>query len=315
MSELLRVGVVGVGVMGADHAARLANRISGASLVAVSDPDGARAEAVASSYPGVQVIDSPLALVAADFVDAVLIASPGAAHEEQVLACLAAGKYVLCEKPLTVSSESALRLVTAERAGGRPLVQVGFMRRYDPAYTRLKSGLGRVLVLHNIHRNKTAPGSFGTEMIVRDSLVHEVDVSRWLFDDEIATISVLTPAPSALAPPGVSDPLVAIFRMTGGGIATNEVFVNSQLGYEVRCEAVGEQGSRFVDAALPLPDNFLSRFEAAYDLEVQSWVDACRRGEVTGPTTWDGYAATAVCEAGVRSLHDGGSPVAVALVR
>ncbi|MEV4622479.1 Gfo/Idh/MocA family oxidoreductase [Asanoa sp. NPDC049573] len=310
MTDTLRVGVVGVGVMGADHAARLAERISDAALVAVSDPDIARAKAVAAAHPDVRVVESPIALIAADFVDAVLIASPGAAHEEQVLACLAAGKYVLCEKPLTVSSASALRLVTAERAAGRPLVQVGFMRRYDPAYTRMKAGLGRVLLLHNIHRNMAAPGSFGTEMIVRDSLVHEVDVCRWLFDDEIATVSVLTPAPSRLAPAGVSDPLVAIFRMTGGGIATAEVFVNSQRGYEIRCEAVGERASSFVDAAAPFPNDFLERFATAYDLEVQSWVDACRRGVVDGPSTWDGYAATAACEAGIRSLHDGGTPVA-----
>ncbi len=323
----LRVGIVGVGLMGADHAARVARRIANARLVAVSDLDPARARAVAKQYDSVRAIPAALDLVADDEVDAVVIASPGSVHEEQVLACLRAGKPTLCEKPLTTNSESSLRLVRAERAAGKPLVQLGFMRRFDPEYARMKevlaSGrLGRTLVLHNIHRNKDVPDSFRSEMIVRDSLVHEVDVARFVFDQEIEEITVLSPAPSGHSPAGVVDPQVAIFRMSGGGIVTNEVFVRSQVGYEVRCEAVCERGT--IIAGRPagglyttaagtaggswggwVPEDFRDRFARAYDLELQAWVDACRRGEVVGPTTWDGYAATAVCEAGLRSLATG----------
>ncbi|HVQ92897.1 MAG TPA: Gfo/Idh/MocA family oxidoreductase [Mycobacteriales bacterium] len=323
----LRVGIVGVGLMGADHAARVARRIANARLVAVSDLDPARARAVAKQYDSVRAIPAALDLVADDEVDAVVIASPGSVHEEQVLACLRAGKPTLCEKPLTTDSESSLRLVRAERAAGKPLVQLGFMRRFDPEYVRMKevlaSGrLGRTLVLHNIHRNKDVPDSFRSEMIVRDSLVHEVDVARFVFDQEIEEITVLSPAPSGHSPAGVVDPQVAVFRMSGGGIVTNEVFVRSQVGYEVRCEAVCERGT--IIAGRPagglyttaagtaggswggwVPEDFRDRFARAYDLELQAWVDACRRGEVVGPTTWDGYAATAVCEAGLRSLATG----------
>ncbi|GIF77740.1 Gfo/Idh/MocA family protein [Asanoa siamensis] len=314
MTAVLRVGVVGVGVMGADHASRLATRVRGASLVAVSDADPARASAVAARFPGVAVFASPLSLIASSDVDAVVIASPPAAHESQVLACMAAGKYVLCEKPLTDSSTSARRLLEAARDLPRPLVQVGFMRRFDPSYTRLHGllpSLGRLLLLHNVHRNVSAPASFGSEMIVRDSLVHEVDVCRWLFGSEILAVSVLAPASSSLAPAGVRDPLVAVFRMASGGMATTEVFINSQVGYEVRCEAVGETGSAFVEAPRPLPPDFVARFATAYDVEVQAWVSACLRGSVDGPGLWDGYAATTASEAGVRSLQNGGEPVAV----
>ncbi|GIF69259.1 inositol 2-dehydrogenase [Asanoa ishikariensis] len=295
--------------MGADHARRLTSRVTGAVLAGVSDPFPGRAGAV---LPGVRVFSSALSLIGSADVDAVLIASPGAAHEEQVLACLAAGKWVLCEKPLTLTVASAQRLVAAEAALPRPLAQVGFMRRFDPAYTRLHGllpSLGRLLLLHNIHRNVSAPASFTSEMIVRDSLVHEVDICRWLFADEIASVSVLSPAASGLAPSGVQDPQVAIFRMAGGGIATTEVFVNSQVGYEVRCEAVGETDSAFVPAS-PAPD-FLVRFAPAYDIEVQAWVSACSHGFVGGPGLQDGLAATAASEAGVRSLRNGGTPVAV----
>ena len=137
------------------------------------------------------MIEDPLALIGDAEVDAVIIASPGFAHAEQLMACLEHGKPVLCEKPLTMDTESSLRVVEAEHKLGRQLIQVGFMRRFDPEYAALKqlldSGeLGRTLLLHNVHRNKSVPATFRSEMIVRDSLVHEVDVARWLFDDEIA---------------------------------------------------------------------------------------------------------------------------------
>lgn len=318
----LRVGIIGVGMMGADHAERVVNRTAGARLVAVSDPDTARADALAARFEGVRSIGDPLALVADDEIDAVLIASPGFVHEEQVAACLEHGKFALCEKPLTMDAASSLRLVEAEARLERPLVQVGFMRRFDPEYaamkTMLDSGdLGRTLLVHNVHRNKSVPEGFRSEMIVRDSLVHEVDVCRWLFGQEIDEITVLAPAPTGEAAEGVLDPQVALFRMSGGGMATTEVFVNCQVGYEVRCEAVAERGNVTIGLGQSvfvrrdgryggeIPDDFRFRFGRAYDLEVQAWVDASRRGEVVGPTAWDGYAASAVCEAGMEALASG----------
>jgi myo-inositol 2-dehydrogenase/D-chiro-inositol 1-dehydrogenase len=316
-------------MMGADHADRLVHRIAGADLVAVSDPDLDRATALAARFDGVRVVEDPIALIADQHVDAVLIASPGSAHEEQVLACVENGKYTLCEKPLTMDAASALRVVEAERKAGRPLVQVGFMRRFDPEYAAMRrlldSGeLGRTLLVHNVHRNKAVPDSFRSEMIVQDALVHEVDVCRWLFDDEIDTITILTPTPTSEAADGVRDPQVAIFQMAGGGLATTEVFVNARIGYEVRCEAVAERGNVTIGLGQGpqlrrdnhygghIPDDFRDRFGRAYDLEVQAWVDASRRGAVVGPTSWDGYAATAVCAAGVEALATG-RPVRVDL--
>jgi len=329
-SSPLRVGIIGVGMMGADHAERVAHRTSNAVLVAVSDPDTARADALAVRFEGARAVADPLALVADDGIDAVIIASPGFAHEEQVLACLEHGKYCLCEKPLTMDAESSLRLVQAEAKLGSPLVQVGFMRRFDPEYASLKQlldsgNLGRTLLLHNVHRNKAVPDTFRSEMIVRDSLVHEVDVCRWLFGQEIASVTVLSPRPTGMAAAGVVDPQVAIFTMQSGAMATTEVFVNAQVGYEVRCEAVAERGNATIGLGVDvltrsgghwggvIPDDFRGRFGRAYDIEVQQWADASRRGEVVGPSAWDGYAATAVCEAGMASLASG-APVSVDMV-
>ena len=203
--------------MGADHAERLAGRTANATLVAVSDPDQTRAGELADRL-GVRAVGDPLDLVADPQVDAVVLASPGFVHEPQLLACIEHGKPVLCEKPMTMDAESSIRVLEAERAGGRPLIQVGFMRRFDPEYAQLKaivdSGrLGRPLLLHNVHRNKAVPDTFLSEMIVRDSLVHEVDVARFVFGEEITEITVLSPAATSVAPEGTIDPQVAIFRM------------------------------------------------------------------------------------------------------
>lgn len=330
-SQDLQVGVIGVGMMGADHAERLARRTAGARLVAVSDPDTARAGDLAAAY-GVRSIGDPLHLVADEEVDAVLIASPGSVHEPQLMACLEHGKPVLCEKPLSMDSESSLRIVGAERATGKQLITVGFMRRFDPEYARMKEilaeeRLGAPLVVHQFHRNRTVPDSFRSEMIVRDSLVHEVDVARFLLDEEIVSIQVLTPRATSAAAEGVADPQIALFTMASGAMVTNEVFVNNQVGYEVRCEVVAERGSLIAgrpwgdlyatsaDGAAwggGIPADFRVRFARAYDLEVQAWVDAARRGEVVGATAYDGYASTVVCTAGMESLRTG-QPVDVKL--
>ncbi|APH02860.1 Gfo/Idh/MocA family oxidoreductase [Janibacter sp. FSL W8-0316] len=337
----LRVGVVGVGLMGADHARRLATRIAGASLVALADPDVERAQALADELGGsggtVRVHADPLDLVADEGVDAVLLASPGSVHEEQLLACIERGVHVLCEKPLTMNGDSSRRVVEAERAGGRDLVQVGFMRRFDPEYVRLHEMLadgrfGRPLVLHQTHRNLSVPNpDFRSEMIVRDSLVHEVDCARWLLGEEIVSVQVIGPTPTRHALDGVVDPQISIFRMASGAVVTNEVFVNSRTGYEVRVEAVGEDGSAIIgrpwgevytttaghDGAAgtwggPIVPDYRVRFERAYDLEVQAWVDASLRGEVVGATSRDGWISTLVCSAGMESLASG-RPVDVAL--
>ncbi|MDQ6657511.1 MAG: Gfo/Idh/MocA family oxidoreductase [Actinomycetota bacterium] len=324
----LRVGIIGVGMMGADHARRLAERTANASLVAVCDPDAPKAESLAQKFAGVRAIADPASLIADDDVDAVLIASPGFVHTEQLLGCIEACKPTLCEKPMTMDTASSIQVLKAERDSGKALIQIGFMRRFDPEYVQMKSmldagQLGRTLLLHNTHRNKGVPNAeFRSEMIIRDSLVHEVDVARFLFGQEIVAVQVLSPAPTSYSAPGVVDPQVAIFHMSGGAIVTNEVFVSNEVGYEVRCEAVAERGTviigqphsqLYTTSAVGeagawggrIPDDYRERFALAYDLEIQAWADSASRGEVVGPTSWDGYAATAVCTAGMQSLASG----------
>jgi len=323
MSDL-RIAVLGVGMMGADHVARITGRISGARVAVVNDYLPEKAAEVAAAVPGARVAIDPFDAVAADDVDAVLLATPGPVHEKQLLACLEHRKPVLCEKPLTTEVETSLEVVRREAELEKPLIQLGFMRRFDPEYQQLKAlidggELGRPLVMHCVHRNPAVPPSFNSAMIVKDSLVHEVDVTRFLFGEEIASVQIIRPAANPAAPAGLQDPQIAIFQTASGRHIDVELFVTTGVAYEVRTEVVGELGSATIglDVGLVrksspgvwggrLTPGFRERFGTAYDIEVQRWVDAVRSGvNVDGPTAWDGYAAAAVCAAGVRALESG----------
>ncbi|KOU73776.1 inositol 2-dehydrogenase [Streptomyces sp. MMG1533] len=322
-SEELGVAVIGTGRMGADHVRRIQQVTSGARVTAVVDVDAERAKTVAARVDGCTAHTDPASAMAAADVDAVLIASPGPAHEAALLTAFEHGLPVLCEKPLTPDAASALRVLEAERKLGRRLVQVGFMRRYDAEYVRLKSlletgQLGRPLLLHNRHRNVASPPGFTSDMLISDSVAHETDVTRWLLGHEITAVTVLRPTPSASAPDALQDPQFVVFETDGGAVSDVEIFVNCGFGYQVQAEVVCERGTARVGDGHAMVTNMAGRwggtidqdwtvrFADAYDREIQAWVDATRRGEAVGPSVWDGYAAAAVCEAGVRALADGG---------
>jgi myo-inositol 2-dehydrogenase/D-chiro-inositol 1-dehydrogenase len=317
----IRVGVIGTGNIGSDHARRIASGVAGATVTVVTDIDRPRAEGVAASI-GARVAADGHELIVASDVDAIVIASLGETHAEYTLACIDAGKPVLCEKPLAPTTPDTLKVIEAEVALGRRLVIVGFMRRYDPGYREVKrtlesGSIGEALILHNVHRNETVPDSFTSFMTMTDSLVHEIDVSRWLLGEEITAVQVIPPKRSPKASAHLQDPQLAIFQTESGIVSTAEFFANCQYGYDVRCELVGSLGtaslvnpvvaSRVVageDSQIVAP-SWRVRFGPAYQAEIQAWVDGLARGEIVGPSAWEGYAATRVTEAGVEAVRTG----------
>jgi myo-inositol 2-dehydrogenase/D-chiro-inositol 1-dehydrogenase len=318
----LRIAVLGVGLMGAFHVDALSKRVRGAKVTVINDYLPEKAKEVADAI-GARVVDDPIAAINDPEVDAVLLATPGNTHAAQVNACLDAGKPVLCEKPLTTDVASAYQIVEKEKSLGKQLIQVGFMRRFDPEYAALKQlivsgGLGNPLMVHCTHRNPAVGDHFNSEFMIRDSVVHEVDVARFLLDEELISVQVIKGVATSKAPAGTSDPMLVIFETQSGRVVTDEIFVRTAVAYEVRTEVVGELGSATIglDQNLQvkttdgrwggqITPSFVERFGQAYDIELQRWVDAAKQGTIDGPGAWDGYAAVAVCEAGVKAVRTG----------
>ena len=318
----VRVGVIGVGMIGQEHIRRLTHVLNGAQVVAVTDVDPARAAAVAAGLPGCRVLATGKDVVTDEAVDAVVVTSWGPTHEEYVLAGVGAGKPVFCEKPLATTREACRRILEAEQAAGRRLVMVGFMRRYDASYRALKAalsegGLGAPLMVHCAHRNPSVPEHYSSDMAINDTAVHEIDIVRWLLDDEIVAARVFRPKRNSRAAAHLVDPLVLVLETAGGALVDVEVSVNIGYGYDIRCEVVAEGGTAALAEAGgvivrsggrwggAVPVDWRERFVRAYDVELQEWVDAVAAGAGTGPTAWDGYAATVVADACLEALRTG----------
>jgi myo-inositol 2-dehydrogenase/D-chiro-inositol 1-dehydrogenase len=342
------VGIIGTGIMGADHAATLHRYVSGARLAMVADLDLTRASAVAGEF-GCAATDDPSGLIASADVDAVLIASHDATHPDFIRECVAAGKPVLCEKPLSPSlAESAA--LTRDIGEGAALVSLGFMRRFDPGYAALRAAvrdgtIGEPAIVHAVARTVTAGPGSTTESAIVNSAVHDFDIVPWLLDSPATEVSWQAPRPAD----EYHDPQLILLRTAGGTLVTIEVFLNGGYGYDIRCEVVGRSGvvslaepvrvvtDKTTRRSIPYAPDWRPRFADAYRLELQSWIDTISpRSWTYGPgqkphldangrpqlqdrggsglaSVWDGLVAGAVADAVVGSMRAGGgwTPVVV----
>lgn len=312
----VRIGIVGCGVMGADHARILLGGIPGGRLAAVHDADPRRAAEVAAPATGVRVMDAALDLIVDREVDAVLIASPNETHAALTIACIEAGKPVLCEKPLASTVEGCRAVVAAEMRGGRRLVQVGFMRRFDPGYRAMKRSLddgqlGRALFFHCVHRNAVAPHYITSEEVIASSAVHEMDIARFLLGEELAAVTVTSARVSRHAT--ARRPQFLVMELASGVVVTVEAFVDARYGYDVQAELVCEEGTISLEPNPPVSfrranrDGFdveadwRARFADAYREQMRQWVASVETGRPVGSSAWDGYAASAIAEIALKA--------------
>jgi myo-inositol 2-dehydrogenase/D-chiro-inositol 1-dehydrogenase len=328
----LAVGVIGTGIMGADHAKTLHHTVSGVEVTMVADVDLGRARGVAATLPGARATADGFALIDDDGVDAIVVASHDSTHADLVLAAISAGKPVMCEKPLAPTVQQCRDVVAAQDEalgqGGVPLVSLGFMRRFDPGYLQMKQALdagghGAPLVVHCISRGvSAAPGATDVSSIT-GSAIHEFDALPWLLGAPIVEVGWHAPRSSTQAV-GFRDPQVMLLRTADGTLSTLEVFLNARYGYDVRCEIVCEQGTlallepaRLVSdssraRAVGYPDDWRPRFADAYRIELQAWADAVRDGRQSPlATAGDGLSAAVVAAAVITSMNEGGRMVPV----
>lgn len=330
MTDTLRVGVIGVGIMGQDHARNLARGVRGARLTALADANARAARALADELGVASTFSSGTELIGSGEVDAVIIATPDRFHATDVLACLEQGIPVLCEKPLAPTAAEARLVLERSRDLPEPLVTVGFMRRFDPGYRAMRRLLqdgqyGRVLMTHSVHRNVEAYPGDGSTATVTNSAVHEIDVLPWLCESPIVEVQWAAGRPSALCETR-HDPQLILMRDADDVLHTVELMVHAQYGYDVRCELVCERGTIqlpdvpalieqspvVVNTALArtaaYPADWRPRFAAAYRAELSAWVDATLGGRIPedAATMEQALQATVVAEALVTSMRHGG---------
>ncbi len=317
----LRLAVIGAGLMGADHAKIVAEDLPGASLQVVCDMDAGRAKAVADRFGAADVANSPEAVIARADVDAVIVASPDFTHAPLSMACIKAGKRVLCEKPLSQSSAECLQVMDEEMLCGERFVQLGFMRRYDQSYMEMRQALrdgalGRALMMHNFHRNVETPASdFTGAMAITNSAPHEFDVVRLVLDTEYRAISAHQPkrSDSRVAP------VVMVLETQDDQLVTIEINNNAAYGYDVRAELVGEAGSLAMNhvaytrldaklsSATAYEPDWRGRYHEAYVRQNRAFLRFVETGQFPeiASSCWDGYCAAVVAEAGVLALESG----------
>lgn len=330
----LGIGVIGMGVMGARHAETLARWVAQARLVAVADTDRARARTVAGKLRVAHVYASAEEVLARRDVDAVVIASPARFHAQAIIAAARAGKAILCEKPLALTLEDADTALAAVERAGVPL-QIGFMRRYDPAYAeakrRIEAGaIGAPLLFKAIGRDPAPPppsyfrGGLSGGLFL-DSSIHEFDLARWLMEDEVAEVHAFAAVRNPeLAQFGDIDAGVVNLRFVRGGIGNVESFRQARYGYDIRTEIVGSKGTLQVGylrqtaqvvlsgagARHDVVGHWLVRFAEAYLNELRDFVETIRAGRQPRVSGEDGRRVLAIALAAERSYRES-RPVAL----
>ena len=329
----MRVAQLGAGRIGAMHAEILAGLLPASDLV-IADVDPGRAAAVAGPL-GIAHAALDEALESAD---ALVIAASSTAHPELIRAGLARGLPVFCEKPLATGLEETQRLVDEIAAAGTPF-QLGFQRRFDPAYQAarrmIETGeMGRIYVLRLTGHDPAPPHEAYIPQsggLFNDFSVHDFDVTRWLTGQEVVEVyadgGVLVD--EMFARYDDVDTAVATLRLSEGTLAVLTVTRHDPLGYDVRTEIFGSRDSvsvglgprtplRSVEPGVPPPDGpawsiFLDRFRPAYEAEMRAFLDVARGNGVSACTALDGLQAVRVAVAANLSLREH-RPVALAEV-
>jgi predicted dehydrogenase len=325
--------------MGRRHAENLRRNVPEARLIAIADVSAERARQVATELEIERSYSSLEAMLENREIEAVLIATPDKFHTQAVGLAACAGKDILCEKPLALNIADAHAALDVVAKAGRRL-QVGFMRRYDPAYAaamqRIETGeIGVPVIFKSVGRDKDQPPLAAYEsnvngMIFYTNTIHDFDLARWLMRDEVTSVHAYTT--SAIRPEvkKYGDVVASVVNLQykQGAIGNIESYAQAVYGYDVRTEIVGSKGSIFVGSLERMPavflssrggqqilaDHFLSRFADAYLAEVRDFVQTMLSDSAPRVTGEDGLKALAVAVAAEDS-HLQSRPVAVRLER
>ena len=326
---MLKVGIIGAGVMGAGHARFIKEYIPEAQVVALSDIDSEKVADLALELGTVILqTDNPETLMNNKEVEAIIIASPDSLHVAHLRYAIKSKKPVLCEKPiattLSEAREIAKEIEIYENSMKRTMIHFGFMRRFDPAYREVKrliatGDFGEPTFFRTITRNVQSTGAT-TPGLFTNIAIHDFDIFRWLFNDEWVSVKSHYPKKSTLSPNGVADPLVITAFMKSGIMMVADIVAFNNYGYDVRAEVVCEKGSieigingdvitrskRFMGSHSGgvMEENWIPRFRLSYIEELRAWVKSVTTGvnDQDLATVSDALAANEVCALAIEAI-------------
>lgn len=330
---MLKIGCIGCGQLGKEHIKRLKNKILNADVVAICDIDEEKANTLAKELGIAKVYTNENDLIHDSEVEAVVCTTPSAYHIAPILEAIKVKKPIFVEKPLTDTAEDSKKIVDAEMACGKHLVQVGFNRRYDKSYEQVKELLdsgdyGSPLIIKSAHRasdiSKFYP-YYSTELQVTDAATHTIDILPWLIHDEIDEVQVLTTKSTRHVKSELQDPMVMTMKSKSGIICFLEEFHNTgYIGHHIKTEFICEDGIielpqpqypivyKNCEKTTALDKDWAIRWLDTYDYEFQDWVNRAKDGTIQGASAWDGYVAAVTGDALLESIKTG-TPVKVAV--
>ncbi len=332
------VGLIGAGKIGRVHARNLAERLSGARLVAVADPDAGAAATVADRLGVRAIYAAPEELLANDAVEAVVIASPAPTHGDLIHAAAAGGRHVFCEKPIALDLAVIDEALAAVARAGITL-QVGFQRRFDRSFRQARDlvaagHIGRPRLVRITSRDpQPGPIQYLRESggLFLDMTIHDFDVARFLIAEEVEEVTALG---AVLVDPAIGaeandvDTAIVMLRYASGALGVVDNCRQAAYGYDQRAEVLGSEGAVMVGneeldrTTLVTVDGarnatpkrwFTDRYADAYAAEMQAFVDAVRSGRPPEVGGEDGRAPVAIALAAQRSALEG-RPVLVSSV-
>jgi myo-inositol 2-dehydrogenase / D-chiro-inositol 1-dehydrogenase len=325
---VLRIAVLGCGRIGQMHAANVA-RHPRAELAAVYDIHRPAAEKVAAAH-GVDAAQDVEAIFSSDRVDAVLIATATPTHADYIERAVAAGKPVLCEKPIDLSL-ARVEACAAKIRGTTIPIQIGFNRRYDPGHSAARAALlaGDIGDLHQVIITSRDPGLppraylEAAGGLFRDMTIHDFDLARFMLGEEPTEVFALANAlidPALGAELNEVDSAMFILRTASG----KQCLINNSrmavYGYDQRIELLGSEGmvisdnrkphevrrftSTTAEASAPYQFFFIERYQEAYMAEIDGFVDCVEKGTTPLASFEDGRRALVLAEAAYLSMRE-----------
>jgi predicted dehydrogenase len=330
--EKIKIGVIGVGRLGPVHIKNLMRLNSKAKIIAVCDLENDLANYYAKITGTIPYNDYKIMLENED-IDAVFIITPTNKHDFIVKDCAEAKKHIFCEKPMAETLEKAIEMEKYIKKA-KVKFQVGYMRRFDNAYTEAKrlvdeGKIGKPLVFKATSRDPFPPPAWACDHrtgggLYIDLHTHDFDLARWFMKDEIVQVSVCDTNLLGLEYniPNFVDNAVVSLKFLNGTIGVVDGSWNSKGGYDIRTEILGSEGTIIIGQLNFLPitlfttsgvtqvstfksdegtPHFMKRFNEAYFLEAESFVDCILEDVDPVITERDGIATLEIALAAQKS--------------